>query len=96
MVLLLIHQICTQVLNQTVEVVYPVNLQTKPVNFVTPVKVPQYLLNRYSSTSFLLSVILGTVLPTIVILALIVVLVIFLIKKYDVIVLPKQEQDWTT
>jgi len=88
--------ICTQVLNQTVEVVYPVNLQTKPVNFVTPVKVPQYLLNRYSSTSFLLSVILGTVLPTIVILALIVVLVIFLIKKYDVIVLPKQEQDWTT
>jgi len=88
--------ICTQVLNQTVEVVYPVNLQSKPFNFVTPVKVPLYLLEHPSSTSFLLSVILGTVLPTLFLLVLAVALTIFLIKRYDVIVLPKQDQDWAS
>jgi len=62
---------------------------------VTPAIPPYLLPKKEDDTDFLLSVILGTILP-IIFLVFLAVLVFFLVRKmFDVIVLPKQEKnDW--
>jgi len=55
--------------------------------------IPAYLKPK-DNTGFLLAVTLGTIIPGLFILAIVGVLLAFLIFKFDVIVLPKQNQDW--
>jgi len=66
-----------------------------PIFGVTP-PIPSYLIIKpHSNTGFLLSVILGTILPVLFILLVIIVLLLVIRKSFDIIVLPKQDkQNW--
>jgi len=54
---------------------------------------PDYLKPK-DNTGFLLAVTLGTILPGLLIIAVVIVVIAVMIFKFDVIVLPKQSQDW--
>jgi len=77
-------------------IVYPDIVKVKDAIFDKIPTVPSYLIPKPNSdTDFLLSVILGTILPVIFIILIIIIILLLLRKTVDIIVLPKQDKsDW--
>jgi len=87
---------CIQVSQNTgiINTISPANLATANLVFPTPVSAPAGFYNKNittnSRTSFLLSVTLGTIIPGLCIIFTIIAIIIIGIRKFDLILLPKQ------
>jgi len=86
--------LCLQYTNGTYTIIGPNDVkQTEPVFGVMPILPKDCYPQTYDRTSFLLSVTLGTILPGLFIIIIVIIIVILAIRKFDLILLPKQNAD---
>jgi len=86
--------LCCQYINETFTIIGPDNVkQQAPVFGLIPVIPKDCYPQTYDRTGFLLSVTLGTILPGLCIISTFIIIVILAIRKFDLILLPKQNAD---